>query len=99
MPKEQPQYVSYYVFKSLMNLTYPIGSRHLHNNLDCCSAEVSPIAAHHHGTSLTVPQVDGGQDTLNIILQIVLSALKYSGLLAQAISPRSLVVKRTCLNG
>ncbi len=73
--------------------SYPVGSCHLNDDFSCSPAEVSSIAAHHHSASLTVPQVDGGQQTLDIILKIVLFTFKNRCLLSQPIRPWSLVIE------
>ncbi len=73
--------------------SYPVGSCHLNDDFSCSPAEVSSIAAHHHSASLTVPQVDGGQQTLDIILKIVLFTFENRCLLSQPIRPWSLVIE------
>lgn len=81
-----------FVFE-ILTPSYPVGSCHLHDDFSCSPAEVSSIAAHHHSASLTVPQVDGGQQTLDIILKIVLFTFENRCLLSQPIRPWSLVIE------
>lgn len=72
---------------------YPVGSCHLHYHLDGSSAEVAAVAAHHHGAALSVPQVDGGQHTLDVVLQVVLLPLEHCRLPPQPICTGPLVVE------
>lgn len=85
--------------KDLTRDTYPICCSHLYDDLNCCPAEVSSVTAHNHCTSLTVPQVDGRQNTLDIVLQVVFLALEHCRLFPESISPWFLVIKRCCLDG
>lgn len=79
-------------------LSYPVGSGHLNYNLCSCSGEVASIAAHHHRASLAVPQVDGRQYTLDVVLQVVLLALEHSRLPPQPVGTGPLVIKRARLD-
>lgn len=72
---------------------YPIGSCHLHYHLDGSPAEVAAVAAHHHGAALSVPQVDGGQEALDVVLQVVLLSLKHRSLPPQPVGAGPLVLK------
>lgn len=74
--------------------SYPVGSCHLHYHFDGGSAEVPAVAAHHHGAALAVPQVDGGQNTLNVILEVVLLALEHRCFLPQPVGTGPLIVER-----
>lgn len=73
--------------------SYPIGSCHLHDHLNGGAAEVAAVAAHDHGASLTVSQVDGGQEALDVVLEVVLLALKQRRLPPQAAGTWPLVVE------
>ncbi len=73
--------------------SYPVGSCHLHDHLDGSSAEVAAVAAHHHGAALPVPQVDGGQQALDVVLQVVLLPLEHRCLPPQPIGTGPLVVE------
>lgn len=73
--------------------SYPIGSCHLHYHLGGSSAEVAAVAAHHHGAALSVPQVDGGQHALDVVLQVVLLPLKHRCLPPQSIGTGPLVIE------
>lgn len=72
---------------------HPVGSCHLHYHLDGSSAEVTTVTAHHHGAALPVPQVDGGQHTLDVVLQVVLLPLEHRGLPPQSVGTGPLVVE------
>jgi len=74
-------------------IPYPIGSCHLHDHLGGSWAEVAAVAAHHHGAALPVPQVDGGQHALDVVLQVVLLALEHRRLPPQPVGAGSLVVE------
>lgn len=50
---------------------YPVGRGHLHHDVDGGAAEVPAVAAHHHGAALAVAQVDGGQQALHEVGQVV----------------------------
>ena len=73
--------------------SYPVSSCHLHDHLDGSSAEVAAVAAHHHGAALSVPQVDGGQQALDVVLQVVLLALEHRRLPPQPAGAGPLVVE------
>lgn len=73
--------------------SYPVGSCHLHYHLGGSSAEVAAVAAHHHGAALSVPQVDGGQHALDVVLQIVLLPLEHRRLPPQPAGTGPLVVE------
>lgn len=78
--------------------SYPIGSCHLHYHLGGSSAEVAAVAAHHHGAALSVPQVDGGQHALDVVLQVVLLGLEHRCLPPQPAGTGPLVVEGGGLN-
>lgn len=71
--------------------TDPISSSHLHYDLNGSRIEVASISTHHHSGALPVPQVDGGEDALNEVVQVVLFRLEYMDLLPQAAGSRPLV--------
>lgn len=73
--------------------SHPVGSCHLHYHFNGSSAEVAAVAAHHHGTALPVPQVDGGQHALYVVLQVVLLSLEHRGLPPQPVGTGPLVVE------
>lgn len=73
--------------------SYPVGSCHLHDHFGGSSAEVAAVAAHHHGAALSVPQVDGGQQALDVVLQVVLLALEHGRLPPQPVGPGPLVLE------
>lgn len=74
-------------------LPYPIRSCHLHYHLGGGSAEVAAVAAHHHGAALPVPQVDGGQHALDVVLQVVLLPLEHRRLPPQPVGAGPLVLE------
>lgn len=78
--------------------SYPIGSCHLHDHLSGGAAEVAAVAAHDHGASLAIPQVDGGQEALDVVLEVVLLALKHRRLPPQPAGAGPLVVEGGGLN-
>lgn len=55
---------------------YPVGRGHLDDDLDGRLAEVAAVAAHHHGAALAVAEVDGGEQALHEVGQVVALALK-----------------------
>lgn len=73
--------------------SYPVCSCHLHYHLDGSSAEVAAVAAHHHGATLSVPQVDGGQHALDVVLQVVFLPLEHRSLPPQSIGTGPLVLE------
>ena len=73
--------------------SYPVGSCHLHYQLGGGPAEVAAVAAHHHGAALPVPQVDGGQQALDVVLQVVLLPLEHRRLPPQPAGAGPLVVE------
>lgn len=56
--------------------TDPVRSCHLHNDRNSRSVEEASISTDHHRGALAVPQVDGGEDTLDEVVQVVLPALE-----------------------
>lgn len=60
-------------------VTHPVGCSHLHHDLRGCPAEVPAVAAHHHGASLAIAQVDGRQHALDEVGQVVTLALEKTG--------------------
>lgn len=73
--------------------SYPIGSCHLHYHLGGSSAEVATVAAHHHGAALPVPQVDRGQQALDVVLKVVPPALEHRRFPPQPTGAGPLVLK------
>lgn len=71
--------------------TNPVGSCHLHNDLNSRSVEEASVSPHHHGWTLAVTQVNGGEDTLDEVVQIVPPGLKHVNLLPEAAGSGSLV--------
>lgn len=57
--------------------TDPVRSCHLHNDPDSCLVEEASVSPDHHRGSLAVPQVDGGENTLDEVVQVVLPALEH----------------------
>ncbi len=76
---------------TVRNATDPISSSHLCYDLNGSRIEVASISTHHHSGALPVPQVDGGEDALNEVVQVVLLRLENMGLLPQAVGSRPLV--------
>lgn len=75
--------------------TDPICSSHLHYDLNGSRIEVASISSHHHSGALPVPQVDGREDTLNEVVQIVLFRPENMHLLPQTTGPRPLIRVRS----
>lgn len=57
--------------------TDPVRSCHLYNDPDSRLVEEASISPDHHRGSLAVPQVDGGEDTLDEVVQVVLPGLEH----------------------
>lgn len=72
---------------------YPVGSCHLHDHLGGSPAEVAAVAAHHHGAALPVPQVDGRQQALDVVLQVILLPLEHRCLPPQPVGTGPLVLE------
>lgn len=72
-------------------MTDPIGCCHLYYDLDGGGVEVAPVSSHYHGGALAVSQVDGGEDTLDEVLQIVPFALENTDILPEAAGAGPLV--------
>lgn len=73
--------------------THSIGGCHLDDHLDCPAAQVASVAAHHHGAALPVPEVHGGQDALDVVLQVVLLPLEHGRLPPEPVGTGPLVVE------
>lgn len=73
--------------------SYPIGSCHLHYHLSGSSAKVAAVAAHHHSAALPIPQVDRGQQALDVVLKVVPPAFEHSRFPPQPTGAGTLVFK------
>lgn len=71
--------------------TDPVGSCHLHNDFSSRLVEEASVSPHHHCGSLAVAQVDGRENTLDKVVQVVPSGLEDTDLLPQAAGAGSLV--------
>lgn len=81
---------------STSGVTDPIGSCHLHNDLNSRLVKEASISPHHHCGTLTVTEVNGGEDTLDEVVQIVPPGLEDMDLSSQTVGTRSLVSVRGC---
>lgn len=57
--------------------TDPVRSCHLHNDPNSRLVEEASISTDHHRGALAVPQIDGGEDTLDEVVQVVLPGLEH----------------------
>lgn len=71
--------------------TDPVGSCHLHNNFSSRLVEEASVSPHHHCGSLAVTQVDGRENTLDKVVQVVPSGLEDTDLPPQAAGAGPLV--------
>lgn len=71
--------------------TDPICSCHLHNDPNSCLVEEATVSPHHHRGSLAVPQVNGGEDTLDEVVKVVPPGLEHVDRFPQATSAGPLV--------
>lgn len=71
--------------------TDPVRSCHLHNDPNSRLVEEASISTDHHRGALAVPQIDGGEDTLDEVVQVVLPGLEHTDHSPQATAAVPLV--------